>query len=505
MKLPLTTIRRVNDLLGKTGLSQRNIARQCGICHKSVQRIRTKLQDAHIDVAAISDAELAQIFNPAATPAHVQSMVQWSTVHTELQKRDMTKQLLWEEYRLTHPDGISYSAFCKQYRQWCKTMKVSMRQSYRAGEFTFIDFCGRTMPIHNKETGEVWHAQVFVGVLGASSYFFATAVKSQTVADFVDAHVQMFNHFGGVTQYVMTDNLKSAVIKNTKETTELNRVYMELAEHYDFIIMPARPRKPKDKSLAEVGVQIIQRWVLARLRHRTFFSIDELNEQIAYWVNELNQRITKTYPVSRVERFKSIEQQVLQPLPAESYRYSSWSYNVRVDESYHVRFKDRYYSVPYQFAHRLVDVRANVEGVDIFYQREIIARHQISSALTSTDPKHLPEQHRFAQSITPEAILEWAGDIGDATRQFFERNLNDKRHFAKNLKSLIHLKRDVRQKDWLPHLELTCSMMVRMKSFSISRLTVILKRKSTESSPQKRPVIQHPNIRGADYYANLGE
>ena len=493
-------------MLNQSKLTQRGIARQCGIHHKSVQRIRVKLQNANLNILTITDNDLLKIFTQKTAPAHVLSEINWNNIHQELPKRDMTLQLMWEEYRVDNPDGISYSTFCKQYKKWRKTLKVSMRQIHHAGEFIFVDFCGRTMPIQNKDTGEIRFVQVFVGVLGASGYIFAIAVESQNIAGFVDAHVKMFSHLDGVTQFVMSDNLKSAVIKNTKNELELNRIYMELAEHYGFIIMPARPRKPKDKSLGEIGVQIVQRWILARLRHRVFFSIEELNAQILYWVNELNQRTTRTYPLSRVARLESIERCALQSLPDEHYRYNSWAYNQRVDESYHVRFKDKFYSVPYQYAHRHVDIRATNTQLDVFYQRERIAHHSVTSALSSTNFNHLPEHHRHTQSVTPEALLEWATSIGSSTFQFVEHNLKNKQHFAARVKSLINLKRDVRQNNWLPHLETTCELAVRMKSFSISQLCVILRRCTATGAnpPQAYKVIKHKNIRGADYYANNG-
>lgn len=501
MQISIQAIRLICKLLNDPSLSQRGIARIIGVSTKPVKRIQTVIETAGItDVEALKDDELLRILGYQKALSCISSAIDWHTLHHDMQKRDMTMQLAWEEYRTQTPNGISYSQYCRQYRKWCKTIKVSLRQTHRAGESIFIDFCGRTIPIRDKETGEVWKAQVFVGVLGASGYIFAVAVKSQTIADFLSAHIQMLAHINGVPKYIVTDNLKSAVIQNTKEVTELNRAYAELADHYGFIIIPARPRRPKDKAMAEVGVQIVQRWVLARLRNQVFFDLDELNQQISHWMVELNQRITKTYTVSRAERLETIDRPALQRPPILPYAYSAWAYNQRVDDSYHVLFKGKRYSVPYQFAHRMVDVRATEDVVEVFWQRERIARHAVTTNLVTSDPAHRPDNHQFANDITPDNMRIWAAGVGTATQQFVETNLSDMRHYASKLKSLINLKREIHQHDWQSSLEAACAFVVQMKCFSVSRLRAVLKRHSFEPTKTTKP-IQHSNIRGADYYA----
>ncbi|GHA79817.1 integrase [Formosimonas limnophila] len=501
MQTSIETIRLVCKLLSDPAQSHRSIARLCQVCHKTVKRIQVRIETEHLDVRTIQDNDLYRLFSHSKVTVHATSTIDWQTLHNDMQKRDMTMQLAWEEYRTINNDGISYSQYCRQYRQWRKTIKVSLRQTHRAGESIFIDFCGRTMPICDKKTGEDWKAQVFVGVCGASGYIFAVAVKSQKITDFLSAHMQMLAHINGVPKYIVTDNLKSAVIKNTKETIELNRAYTELAEHYGFIIVPARPRRPKDKAMAEVGVQIVQRWVLARLRNQVFFSLDELNQQIEHWMIELNQRITKTYTVSRTERLESIDRPALRRLPILPYAYSAWAYNQRVDDSYHVLFNGKRYSVPYQFAHRTVDVRATDDVVEVFWQRERIARHAVTSDLVTSDPAHRPDNHQFANDTTPDNMRDWARNVGIATLQFVEANLSDTRHYAAKLKSLINLKREVRQHDWQASLEAACAFVIHMKCFSVSRLRSVLKRHSFEPTQSTTKPIHHSNIRGADYYA----
>lgn len=502
MQIPIQKMRLICKLLSDPSQSHRAIARIVGVSTSPIKRIQQVLASAKlINVEMLKDDELQSLLGYNKPKAHLKSEIDWQTLHDDLQKRDMTKQLAWEEYRTINNDGISYSQYCRQYRQWLKTIKISLRQTHRAGESIFVDFCGRTMPIRDKLTGQTWNAQIFVGVLGASGYIFAVAVNSQNVECFLNAHVKMLSHINGVPQYIVTDNLKSAVIKNTREVIELNRAYAELAEHYGFIVVPARPRRPKDKAMAEVGVQIVQRWVLARLRNQVYFNLEELNQQIAYWMTQLNQRITKTYTVSRTERLETIDRPALQRLPILPYTYNSWAYNQRVDESYHVLFKGKHYSVPYQFAHRMVDIRATDGQIDIFWQRERIASHAITTNSVTSNPSHRPSNHQFINECTPDNLLLWAINFGNATQQFVETNLADKRHYASKLKSLINLKREVRQHDWQDDLEDACKFIIQMKCFSISRLRSVLKRHSFEPHKVKKP-IEHSNIRGADYYAN---
>ena len=230
-----------------------------------------------------------------------------------------------------------------------------MRQFHLPGEKMFVDFCGKTVPILNIDTGEETKAQIFVAALGGSSYTFAYAVGSQSSVDWVKCHVEAMKYFGGVPKQVIPDNLKAAIIKNTKYDVVVNQAFEECAEHYGFLIIPARVKKPKDKALAEVSVQIVQRWVLARLRHRKFFNLDELNQAILECLEILNKKQTRAYPKSRFQLFTELEKPVLLPLPAQEYEISSWLYQVKVPEDYHIKYNESYYSVPYQHRFKKVD------------------------------------------------------------------------------------------------------------------------------------------------------
>lgn len=506
MKTSLKTIRLVCQFLDDPQHSFRAIAKICKISHNTVSRIAMLKNDAKLNnTKTLGDDVLSNVFFKQSI-SDSNGFADWGTVHTEMQQRDITLHLLWQELREQNAYVLSYSQFCKKYSRWRRTSKLSMRQTHKPGEYLFIDFCGRTMSIRDKITLAEQKVQVFVGVLGSSAYIFAKAIASQKTNDFLDVHVKMFEHLKGVTKYIVPDNLKSAVIKNTRELTQLNEAYCELSEHYNFIILPARPRTPKDKSMAEVSVQIVQRFVLARLRHRTFFSVDELNREIDYWMTILNERVTRTYTTSRSERLETIDRAFLTPLPETPYEYSDWKFGARVDETYHVFFQGKHYSVPYVYAHQMVDVRSTNDRMDVYYQRQRIATHQLGqSELVISKPEHYPPDHRYAKGATPEAILSWAEQVGVATKQFIETNFTDKRYFASRLKAANKLRKDVFENKWDSELENACQYAIRINGMTFQTLYSILKHQQYNKVPPSQitpTVITHENLRGARYYAN---
>ncbi|SMC25649.1 Transposase [Andreprevotia lacus DSM 23236] len=507
MKLSIEKLRQVIRLASDPLHSNRAVGRLSGVAANTVRAIRDLLRIGQLhwdDLRELDDEQLRNaLFGWRDTPSSRKPLPDWSTVHSELQKRDVTLGLLWEEYRENTPDGVSYAQFTRLYRQWHKRCKLSLRYVYRPGEFLFVDFCGKTMPIRDRDTGEIRMAQIFVGTLGASGYLFATAVATQTVEDWLKAHIQMLEQLGGVPCFIVPDNLKSAVVKHGRTEIMLNPAYQELAEHYGFVILPARPRRPQDKALAEVGVQIVQRWVLARLRHQTFFSLDELNQTLGYWMARLNVAVTRTYPRSRSARFDELDRPTLQPLCEERYPYSRWQYKVRVDERYHVRFGEHCYSVPYTLAHEQVDLRATNERLDIYRQRRRVASHRLQlDAGVTTDPEHLAPRHRHHVNDSPESLRQWAQDVGPATLQFVQHNLDERRDFASGLKAIRALRRDVRREAWQDRLEPACSYAVSRNILTYGRLQSILRHETYRRTPSPNVTTpSHDNLRGAAYFA----
>lgn len=202
-------------------------------------------------------------------------------IHLELKRAGVTLALLWQEYKERHPDGYQYNQFCQRYRDLARTLRVTLRQTYTAGEVMFVDYAGQTVPIHDRETGRIWQAEIFVAVLGASNYAFAEATVDQGLESWVGSHVRAFEYFGGVPGKVVPDNLKSGVNKTNRYEPELNRTYADMVAHYRTAVIPARVRRPQDKAKVEAGVQLVERWILAALRDRKFFSLRELNDKRA--------------------------------------------------------------------------------------------------------------------------------------------------------------------------------------------------------------------------------
>jgi len=284
-------------------------------------------------------------------------------IHTERQKRKVTLELLHLEYLEAHPHGFKYTAFCDRYRKWLALQNLSMRQVHRVGEKTFLDYSGDTVGVVDPKTGEVRQAQVFVAVLGASNYTYVEATWTQQLPDWTASHVRAMEFFGGVTQVWVPDQLRSAVSGPHRYDPDVNRTYAELAEHYDAAVIPARPRKPKDKAKVEGAVLIAQRWVLARLRNEKFFSLASLNARIQELLEELNERPMDGYGgQSRRERYEQLDRPALQPLPRQRYVYADWT-RTTVGLDYHIEVDDHGYSVPYQLVGKTVEIRCSAATI----------------------------------------------------------------------------------------------------------------------------------------------
>lgn len=287
-------------------------------------------------------------------------------VHQELKRAGVTRDLLWREYLAAHPQGLKYTAFCNHYRRWLARQSVVLRQEHVPGDKLFVDYAGQTVPIVDRHSGEARAAQVFVAVLGASNYTYVEATWTQKLPDWLGSHVRALGYFGGAPRAVVPDNLKSAVTKARRYEPELNRAYHEFAEHYGVAVLPARVRRPRDKAKVESGVLVVERWILARLRHRSFFALAELNQAIALLLERLNTRPFKKLPGSRRSRFVELEQPTLRPLPARGYEFGEWK-KAKVHPDYHIEVGRAYYSVPYRLIGQTVDVRLTAQAVEIFH------------------------------------------------------------------------------------------------------------------------------------------
>jgi len=354
--------------------------------------------------------------------------------------------LLWQEYRQAHPEGYRYSWFCERYQQWRRHLDVVLRQEHKAGEKRFVDWAGATIPVYDAATGEAWPAWLFVSVLGASSYTYAEATCEQQLEAWIRAHIHALEFFGGVPKLVVPDNTRTAVTRACRYDPDLNPTYQEFVVHYGMGVVPARPYKPRDKAKAENAVQVVERWIVAALRNRTFFRLQELNQAIRELLARLNERAFRKRDGSRASLFRSLEKPVLAPLPAERFDMSQWS-RATVNIDYHIAFDGNFYSVPYTLVQQVVEVRSTPTTVEIFHKGQRVASHLRGRGRghTITNGEHRPKSHPAHLEWPPSRMVNWARSIGPHTAQLFQRILNDKPHPEMGYRSCLGIIRLAQQ------------------------------------------------------------
>ena len=507
-RLTMRKIAEVLRLKWECGLSNRTVARSCSISHSTVAQYLRHAHEAGLSwplPAGMGEDTLYELLFPKASQPgkRVIPCPDWSLVHTELRKKAVTLRLLWIEYREAHPDGYGYSQFCTLYREWAKRLKPSMRLSHKGGEKVFVDYAGQTVPIVDPHTGEVHEVQIFVGVLGASNYTYAEAHESQELPNWIGAHVRMFAFFGGVTEIVVPDNLKAGVKHPCRYEPDLNPTYQDLAQHYGTAVIPARVRKPKDKAKAEVGVQVVERWILARLRNRTFFNLADLNQAIRELLEELNTRPMQHLERSRRTLFEQLDQPALKPLPEQPYEFAIWK-KARVNIDYHIEFEKHYYSVPYTLIHKEVYVRATQSIIEVFYNNRRVASHPRvkSPGRHTTVSEHMPTAHQKYLEWSPERITRWTQKIGPHTSQLVQVLLDSRQHPQQAYRSCLGLLR-LGSRYGEERLEAACRRALPAGIHSYKGVKNILDAKLDQvelNEPSAVVPDTHENIRGQAYY-----
>ena len=507
-RLSMRKIHLVLRLFFAAGLSIRAIARSTKTSPSTIGDYIRRAQAAGLSwplPAQMDERALEATLFPPPKPTHApRPLPHWPTVHQELRRKGVTLALLWHEYKAEHPEGIQYSRFCDHYRAWTQHLDVVMRQHHRAGEKLFVDYAGHTVPVINRETGELREAQIFVAVLGASNYTFAEATWTQSLPDWCASHVRALQFLGAAPELLVPDNLRSAVTKPHRYEPDTNPTYQDLAEHYSMAILPARVRRPRDKAKVEVGVQLVERWILAALRHRTFFSLAELNAAIEPLLKQLNNRPFNKLPGSRRSVFESLERPALKPLPAEPYVYAEWK-KVRVHIDYHVEIDRHYYSVPYTLVGKQLHARFSANTVECFHRGARVASH-IRSYLPgrhTTLAEHMPEKHRRSAQWSPERFIQWAQKTGPATAQLITHVLGARRHPEQSYRSCLGILR-LGKSYGDTRLEAACQRALTLGTYAVRSIESILKHRLDEqplSEPQERPLpLDHDNIRGPSYY-----
>jgi len=511
------TMRQLRELLRlryEGNLSIRQISGSTKISVGKIQSVLKRFENLDISwplPSNLDDHSLALKFYPSSDPRCSKNKVEpnWPQIHQDLKAKTVTRQLLWEEYSEQYPNRCySYSQFCERYQQWRKKQKRSLRQMHKAGEKLFVDYCGPTMAVVNRYTGEIQQAQIFVAVLGASNYTFCEATWSQGLRDWLGSHVRAFEFFGGLVEIVIPDNLRSSTSKACRYDPELNQSYQQLASHYQIAIIPARPYKPKDKSKAEVGVQIVERWIMGRLRHQTFFSLSELNQAIKVLLVELNQKPFKKLPGCRQSAFELLDKPVLKPLPLHPYEYTEFK-NPTVYIDYHIEFDSHFYSVPHELVGEQVQLQATDQAISIYFKSQLITSHvrQYRSGM-STLPGHMPVNHEKHMKWTPGRLMNWASGVGSQVLLWVQNRLQEKEHPEQAYRVCLGLLNLTRK---YPHERINnaCHLANQRSLDRLKHISEILKnnRDQLEIGEQQTPEQDwdklpqnHENIRGPQQF-----
>ena len=426
-------------------------------------------------------------------------------IHKEIAKKGVTFELLWQEYKEQHPDGYGCSQFKEYYYKYKKRLNPSMRQTYIAGEKMFVDYSGLTVPVIDLSTGEVIKAQIFVSVLGLSGYTYVHATASQKVEDFIRSHVTAFEFYEGIPKILVPDNLKSAIISNNNKGIVFNENYAELSRYYNFAIEPARVRKPQDKAKAEQGVQGIQRWILARFRHRSFFSVDEINQAISELLDIYNNKIIKRLGKSRTDIFEENEKKFLGELPANRFIYKELKI-ATVNIDYHVELNRCFYSVPFKYLKEKVELKYSNSLVEIYYKLKLIATHPRLYRIndSSTMKEHMPLNHQYQnEKMNPQRLITWGSNIGNDAKEFVETRLEEAQYPEKVYRSLIAIL-SLGKLYGKIELNLALSYALKIDAKSVKSVESILSKKlylqAVNNTNNNQLFNNHGNIRGSDYY-----
>lgn len=509
-RLSMRSIREVlrQKLVAKK--SHREVAQRLGVSAGAVGHLMVRVAALGLDweaIEALSEEKLEERLYGVKPAAGAQRpMPDPAYLHNERKRVGVTLELLHLEYLEQHPDGYRYTQFCEYYRDWTKKHRLSMRQVHRGGEKFFVDYSGKRPHVVDQQTGECIAVELFVGVLGASNYTWAEATATQRGPDWIASHNHALNFLGGVPGALVPDQLKSGVTTASRYEPGLQRTYEELATHYGTVVLPVRPASPRDKAKVEGAVLIAQRWLLARLRNQTFFTLTELNERIGELLEDLNNRKMRLYGASRQELFEKLDKPALKPLPAEPFVYAQWK-TVRVNIDYHVEVDFHFYSVPHQLVHEQLEARFTAVTVELFRNGVRVTSHVRSNARGkhTTKPEHMPAAHQKHLEWTPTRIVHWAGTIGPNTAALVEAILADRPHPEMGYRSCLGILR-LAKKYGHERLEAAAARAVTARARSYHHVDSILKngldRVPLEPQPEtaQPPAAEHENIRGGRYY-----
>lgn len=440
--------------------------------------------------------------NQTIEPEPEYPMPDWDQIKTEKRQKGVTLRLLWQEYKKDYPNGYQYSQFCEHYQRWKRNqVEPSMHKEHKGGEEMQVDYAGLKIPMVDPASGEVIKLSVFVATLPASNYLYAEAQRNEDQKNWNNGHVRAFEYFGGVVKIVVPDNLKTGITKPNYYEPGVNLAYQDLAEYYKFAVLPARVKKPRDKGAAENGVQNVERWIIAPLRKRQFFSMHEVQHAIQEQLELLNNKVMQGVRRSRRQEFEAIDLPNLRPLPERPYEYAEWKMaTVHID--YHVEFEDHLYSVPFSLIHQKVEIRATDKMVEIFHQGRSVAVHprNYRKSRYSTLHEHMPENHQFMQDINADKLVEWASKVGPQTCTLIKATLHSRTYPEQSYRTCLGILRLARKYS-RANMETACQIVLEAKVFSskaVEQELIFLQNQTT--TPPFETLPSHENIRGAEYY-----
>jgi transposase len=509
-RVTMSKLRQTLQLLHSGTLSTRQIGAALGISKSTVSEIASYARAAGVDWAqaqALSDQELqARLYKPPVARASRHLEPDFAHIHRELRRPGVTLQLLWEEYQQQHAgQAYKYSAYCEKYQAWSRQLKRSMRQTHEAGDKLFVDYAGQSVPIVDASTGEITQAQIFVAVLGASNYTYACATASQKAADWVASIIDTLEFIGGVPRLLVPDQPRALMTRPDRYEPTAHRLLEELTTHYGLPVMPARPGKPRDKPKVEVGVQVVERWILARLRHQTFFSLAALNRVIAALLVDLNQRPFKKLPGNRASAFAELDRPALRPLPATRMAIARFK-PARVNIDYHVELDGHYYSVPHALVGERVELRITATTVEVLHGNKRVAAHALNprQGAHTTTAEHMPASHRAHLQWTPAKLMAWGERVGAATAAVVRWQMENRPHPEQGYRACLGLMRLGREYG-AERLEAACARAQSIRSPSYKSIASILRcgldqRALDAPIPLQASLPLHENVRGPGYY-----
>lgn len=512
--ISMLKIKEILRLKCEAKLSNRKIARALNISHSVVNDYIKEFKltnKRYEDIGSLNDKEILTLFKATRTRSDKYPVPDFAKIHIELRSPIVTLTLLHEEYVESCPNkqGYGFTWFCNRYKAYAKKINPSMHLTHKAGEKTFIDFSGKTVDIVNPKNGVITKAEIFIAVLPASGYPFVKAIASQKKRDFIDAHADMFEYFGGVTELLVPDNLKSAVTKADNYDPDVNPDYASMARHYGSAVMPTRGYKPKDKAHVELSVKLVQRWILARLRHFTFYSVAELNKEISRLIPLYLDKVMKHLGKSRRDLFIELDQPALLPLPATRYEYREFKL-LKVSKDYHIQLEHNFYSVPYQLIGKKVEVWFGAKIVAITFEGKTVATHPklLHKGQYSTHNEHMASSHQKYLEWSPGRIMNWGLTIGSETAKLFKNIMESRPHPEMGFRTCLGIIREYgkyQEKGYAEeHLEIISTMAIYGHLYRVAQVKDLLKSYKPTQSDESASLIAlttHDNIRGAEYFS----